>query len=421
MKKKRNKNKSIQQTSLSSEKKNNQSIADRVSARLNECNPMVYKINQCRKEIHECLKKKNPGIVQGVNDRYVDKAFSFYFQNIENQETLISKNLLVKKSQKEKWANIIETTALDTTSTWEKNKNGEWVIKYISKGQKLFDYNYWIESVLSLVFEKYTIFYNELHPMKNEQVRTYKLYWTSVIFGNGYMIYAPEILENEIRVAPLQHYNKDLKESYNYLREYLQKKLPDIKCTVREGKLYLVDILQLDNAILKIKENKDRWLQAIESDNTRFRQSIYKFSFKDSCTQSVLLTPEFFKKYKSLYIDALVEKQIENYRIVPVVERLEHYDSRNDEEGFLFTIETSDPEKVCVVLENVNPARSSILFYTLKEGYKKTLHNIFDFICSAEINKRSKLHSNSYLLSSIGVLWYRCVNHDFNWRYNMRF
>lgn len=397
----------------------NETIADRVSARLNNSNPLIYKTNQYRKEILESLTYLDKGLIQGKNIRYFEKVFNSFFQDIEKQTEIKSIYSLDLTSYKEGWSEKIETEASENYTKWEKDKMGEWVMRHKWIGDKLFDFEYWYDKVLNLVYDKYQLFFYELHPIRKEVIRTYKLYWEAVNFGDGFLIYAPDIQQDGVKVSPLKYYNKDLKESYNYLRGFFQKKLPDVRCTIRNGQLYLVDILELDKAILKIKENKEYWLHLIETEESKIFVSTYLYSFKKSYDVAATLSPDYFKKYKSQYIDFLVNKQLENYRIVPVIERLEHYDSKTDEEAFMFTLETTNEDKLCIVLENVNPARASIIFYILKRGYKKILHNLFDFICGTEINKRSKLHSNSYKLDSIGIFKYKCINHDLNWKYNM--
>ncbi len=396
----------------------NETIADKVSARLNDYNPLIYKVSQCRKNILDSLNKFDRGLIQGKNILFFDKIFNVFFQDIETQTEIKSIYSLDLKSYEEGWSEKIETIVSESYCRWEQNKKGEWIKRYKWAGDKLFDFEYWYDKVLSIIYDKYQSFYYELHPIKKIVIKTYKLHWEAVSFGNGFLIYAPDIWEEGIKISPLKYYNKDLKESYNFLRDYLQTKLPDIRCTVRDGKLYLVDKLQLEKAILKIKANKDIWLHPIDTDEAKISISnVYPFSFKKSYDTAALLTPEFFKKYKSHYIDFLVNKQLENYRIVPVVERLEHNNSKTDEEAFIFTLNTSVEEELCIVLENVNPARATIIFCILRKGYKKTLHNIYDFICSTEVNKRSRLHSNFYILDYMGVLRYKCVNHDFNWNF----
>lgn len=353
----------------------NETIADRVSARLNNSNPLIYKTNQYRKEILESLTYLDKGLIQGKNIRYFEKVFNSFFQNIEKQTEIKFIYSLDLTSYKEGWSEKIETEASENYTKWEKNKKGEWVMRHKWIGDKLFDFEYWYDKVLNLVYDKYQLFFYELHPIRKEVIKTYKLYWEAVNFGDGFLIYAPDIQQDGVKVSPLKYYNKDLKESYNYLRGFFQKKLPDVRCTIRNGQLYLVDILELDKAILKIKENKEYWLHLIETEESKTIVSNYLYSFKKSYDVAATLSPDYFKKYKSQYIDFLVNKQLENYRITPVIERLEHYDSQTNEEAFMFTLETSNEDNLCIVLENVNPARASIIFYILKRGYKKTLHN----------------------------------------------
>ena len=233
----------------------NEAIADRVSTRLNDSNPLIYKTNQYRKEILESLTYLDKGLIQGKNIRYFEKIFNSFFKDIEKQTEIKSIYSLDLMSYEEEWSEKIETEASENYTKWEKNKKDEWVMRHKWIGDKLFDFEYWYDKVLNLVYDKYQLFFYELHPIRKEVIKTYKLYWEAVNFGDGFLIYAPDIQQDGVKVSPLKYYNKDLKESYNYLRGFFQKKLPDVRCTIRNGQLYLVDILELDKAILKIKKN----------------------------------------------------------------------------------------------------------------------------------------------------------------------
>ena len=86
-------------------------------------------------------------------------------------------------------------------------------------------------------------------------------------------------------------------------------------------------------------------------------------------------------------------------------------DSDITECAFMFSIEcTSD--KVLIVHENVNPDRSTLIFLVKKETYDKNIREIYDFLQSPEINKRSSLREKIVDIRKAGILRYRSINHD---------
>lgn len=143
----------------------------------------------------------------------------------------------------------------------------------------------------------------------------------------------------------------------------------------------------------------------------------HPMSFSQALSKAQKMTPEEFKKYKSKYIDFLVDMQGINYKVIPCVERLAHTYTETTEYAFMFSIEcTSD--KVLIVHENVNPDRSTLIFLVKKETYDKNIREIYDFLQSPEINKRSSLREKIVDIRKAGILRYRSINHDemYSWK-----
>ena len=129
------------------------------------------------------------------------------------------------------------------------------------------------------------------------------------------------------------------------------------------------------------------------------------------------MTEEEFKKYKSKYIDFLVTLQSKKYKVIPCVERLAHSNSDNTEYAFMFSIECSSGN-ILIVHENVNPDRSTLLFFVKHEVYDKSIREIYNFLQSAEINKRSSLRSKDLDLDDAQITSYKSINHDdlYSWK-----
>lgn len=123
------------------------------------------------------------------------------------------------------------------------------------------------------------------------------------------------------------------------------------------------------------------------------------------------MTEEEFHKYKSKYIDFLVEQQSKEYRIIPCVEKLSYANNDTTEFSFLFSVKCKYGN-VMVVHENVNPDGSTLIFIVKKDAFNEAIREVYDFLQGAEINKRSSLRSGSISLNRKMIIRYRSVNHD---------
>ena len=240
--------------------------------------------------------------------------------------------------------------------------------------------------------------------------------WKCVKFKNGYFVVVPPV-DDSVKFKPQAISKPGVIESYNYLKEYLNDRLAPVRCSVEELKLTIYDTIRLDEAIAKFASvSKQRAIKTTGKSNV-VRIAPHQMSFKQALSKASQMTPEEFEKYKSDYINFLVGLQSENYKVIPCVERLAHSNSDITEYAFLFSIMCSSG-KILIVHENVNPDRATLLFLVKEENFKKSIREIYDFLQSAEINKRSSLRGKNIEIEDAGILIYRSINHDdlYSWK-----
>ena len=240
--------------------------------------------------------------------------------------------------------------------------------------------------------------------------------WNCVKFKSGYFIVLPPA-DGKIKFKPKAFPYRGVGESFNYLREYLSERLNPIRCYVEALDLTIYDKITLEAAIQKFAVlSKQR---AITTNATKQppRESLDQMTFKQALSKAAQMTPEEFEKYKSDYINFLVRLQSEEFKVIPCVERLAHSNSDMTEYAFLFSIKCSSG-KIMIVHENVNPDRATLLFIVKEENFNKSIREIYDFLQSAEINKRSSLRGKNIEIKDAGILSYRSINHDdlYSWK-----
>lgn len=250
------------------------------------------------------------------------------------------------------------------------------------------------------------------------QKKEWILDWECVTFKNDIFVVKPPKNGN-VNFMPLTVYKPGVKESYNYLKKYLNDKVAPIRCTVENMKLTINDTISLDEAIVKFAVISNQ--RPILSTETVFqtRTSPMQMSFKQALSKAQQMTPAEFTKYKSEFINFLLKKQSDKYKVIPCLERLAHVDNEIIEEAFMFSLK-EDTGKILIVYENVNPDRSTLLFEVEEKDYDLTVQSIYDFLQSAEINKRSNLRSRNIELKEANVKRFRSINHDSSWKYSIK-
>ena len=271
------------------------------------------------------------------------------------------------------------------------------------------------------VFETLVINFEKLSPKKKYEDSSFSILrkqewildWKCVKFKNGYFVVVPPV-DERVKFKPQAFSKPGVIESYNYLKEYLNDRLSPVRCSVEEMKLTIYDTIRLDEAIAKFATvSKQRGIKS-SGTSSNVRISPQQMSFKQALSKAHKMTAEEFEKYKSEYINHLVKLQSKKYKVIPCVERLSHANNDVTEYAFMFSIECRSGN-ILIVHENVNPDRSTLLFWVKEAAYDKAIREIYDFLQSAEINKRSSLRDRSIDVGNAEIIKYKSINHDDIW------
>ncbi len=253
------------------------------------------------------------------------------------------------------------------------------------------------------------------------ETKTWILDWECATFKEGYFtVYSPN--GGSIHFEPLNVRAKESTGALNYLKMYLKKKLPPIFCTIvgKHGKLKINDSVRLNEAIQIFAKAAKQHAAKVKR-NTVTPQPA-QMTFNQAMSKAQQMSASDFRKYKSKFIDFLVDLQDEHYKVIPCVERLAHTRSDASEFAFMFSLKCRSG-RILVIHENVNPDRSTLMFTIREENYMKSVRSLYDFLQSEEINKRSALRDRDFELDELGVGWYNSINHDEleNWKWNIKY
>lgn len=273
-------------------------------------------------------------------------------------------------------------------------------------------------------FEAFVLSFHYLREKSKYEESSFKvmkriewiLDWNCVKFKNGYFVVLPPD-NGEVKFKPKAFPYKGVIESFNYLKEYLNERLSPIRCYAEALDLTIYDKIRLEEAIQRFAAiSKQRAIKTTNT-NQQPKEVPEQMTFKQALSKAMQMTPEEFEKYKSEYINYLVKKQSKEYKVIPCVERLAHSTGDMTEFAFIFSLECGNGN-IMIVHENVNPDRSTLIFEVKKGDYNKSIRSIYDFLQSAEINKRSSLRERNIEIKEVGVIRYRSINHDniYQWK-----
>lgn len=234
--------------------------------------------------------------------------------------------------------------------------------------------------------------------------------WNYVMFKNGYIVIYAHSTSN-VKFRPLKTYVHGSLESFNYLKKYLNERLPPVRCEIVQLELKIIDQINFNDAIQQFAIAARQGVIKTSGRGVGLSVGPAPMSFSQALSKAKQMTPEEFRKYKSKYIDYLVTLQSKKYKVIPCVERLAHSTGDTTEYAFMFSIECRSG-KVLIVHENVNPDRSTLLFMVEEENFDKSIREIYNFLQSPEINKRSSLRDRSIDIRNAGIESYRSINHD---------
>lgn len=240
--------------------------------------------------------------------------------------------------------------------------------------------------------------------------------WNCVMFKRGsVVIYCRSDLP--VKFKPETVYVPKALESFNYLKKYLNERLPPVRCSIVGMTLKVIDTINFSSAIQEFATAAKQG--AIRTTGRGGARNIgpSSMSFGQALSKAKQMTLEEFKNYKSKFIDYLVSMQSEKFKVIPCVERLAHTNVDTTENAFMFSIVCSKGN-ILIVYENVNPDRSTLLFLVGGNDYDTAIREIYDFLQSPEVNKRSSIRERSVEIRNAGVRQYRSINHDefYSWR-----
>lgn len=253
------------------------------------------------------------------------------------------------------------------------------------------------------------------HSFNVLQKKEWILDWNCVKFKHDlFIVYPPS--DGSVKFRPEAISAPGVIESYNYLKEYLNDRLKPIMCHVEQMKLTIYDGIRLNEAIQKFATVSHQRGITVTS-NSQYITVPNQISFNQALSRAQQMSPAEFKKYKSEYIDFLVSLQSKKFKVIPCVERLSHTIGDTTEYAFIFSIECSSGD-ILIVHENVHPDRSTLIFVVKPNNYNSAIRAIYDFLQSAEINKRSSLRSGNIDKSTVGIDHYSSINHEqlYTWK-----
>ena len=238
---------------------------------------------------------------------------------------------------------------------------------------------------------------------------TWILDWDCVEFKQNHIVVTPP-KDKSVQFNTTTIHTPNSIEAFNYLKDYLKERLSPIHCTIKGKSLEIFDQIRFNEALrLFIKSYKQNGISiGSQSRPHSNRQN----SFDNALAQSNKMTEEEFFKYKSEYINYLVGIQSKKHKIIPCVESLSHTTGDTYEYAFIFTAKCKNGDFL-IVHENVNPARSTILFVVKKNGYDDSIRLIYDFLHSAEINKRSNIREKNLKIDNPNIVKYASIDHNF--------
>ena len=250
------------------------------------------------------------------------------------------------------------------------------------------------------------------------------LQWSDVRFYDRYFIFNPNLGERigRNKIEPLRVEDFRCKRSFNYIIGYFQERLPKITYRITSDFKIELDSKPLfeEALIYLVKEQRRRDVGEVRIKNIAETISLKQLSFTSAMSKASSMTIDNFKKYKSQFIDFLVECQAKEYKIVPAIETIANSRAEKYEECFIFTTKSLFGV-LFIIMENVNPDRATMIFKVRKDKYMIAACTIFEYVQSDMRNKRSAVRDGKVDFDNSGILDYWTSNHDtfHDWKIRM--
>lgn len=245
-------------------------------------------------------------------------------------------------------------------------------------------------------------------PIPNQH-KIWILDWNCVTFKQNYIVVNPPA-DNSVQFNTTTIHTPSSIEPFNYLKDYLKDRLSPVHCTIEGKNIEIFDKIRFNEALrLFIKSYKQNGISVGPQSK---QHSVKHGSFDYALVQSNKMTEEDFFKYKSKYINYLISIQSKKHKIIPCVESLSHTTGDTFEYAFIFSSRCKNGD-ILIVHENINPARSTILFVVKKNSYDDSIRSIYNFLHSTEINKRSNIREKNLRINNPNIVKYSSIDHNF--------
>lgn len=173
------------------------------------------------------------------------------------------------------------------------------------------------------------------------------------------------------------------RESYNTIKSYLADRLPDLQVSFDNhgfGTVLNADVMRDAITLMHVTHTLKYGQMETCEKNRDIIEAVGEMSPE--------ATRVFVPRDVTQYLDYLQENQSEFFNVVPV----EEYNGGSREDAFLFTIIIGD--KPCIIWENANPSRATIVFPCSYETYGSKLQTVCSFITDKRSGKRLYLRSD---------------------------
>lgn len=219
-------------------------------------------------------------------------------------------------------------------------------------------------------------------------------------------------MDGKLKISLFLEENKELSElyiicpasfaSYNKLKSYFIEKVPPIQILVQNNKC-VKNLFDFEKYIETIVGNENKNSpDIIMKDKTLFDIKTYTRGQFSSSHQNI----------KSKYIQVLCELQSDNYKIFQCFEKTTSY-SQKAECVFIFTLDFMEfSNSISIILENINPSRSTLVFWVKRDLYPRGLEIIIDFMASLLNKKRSRIIFNEFKFNDESIVAYKRIVHS---------
>ncbi len=194
------------------------------------------------------------------------------------------------------------------------------------------------------------------------------------------------------------------KSAFEIISSYMKKKLPYVYVEAKKNRIIRIHHPELMDEVINI-------LDIISSSPEMLITPKKRYQFTQMTDHELR---KEIKRFKSAYLDYLIDVQLDTFRLIYCIERKCHYNAKESiEDSFIFTIKHR--KRIIVVLENIDINRSTIVFYIKPLHYDRAISKIHDYFASNIINKRLLIVNNDIRFKNSGITKLKRILHtDFN-------